>query len=652
MKIPEVKEEIVAEAENKVARIAKDYARGLMRDEERYTEVIKTWDAATDSVAKALISSGKEDKFNPIWMMADSGARGSIDQIKQLSGMRGLMVNPQGKKIEVPVKSCYKKGLNVLEYFISSHGGRKGLADTALKTADSGYLTRRLVDVAQDVIIREDDCCAGKKPRGMKIGAIFNADNQIVESLDDRLVGRFASEDLLHPQTGEVILKCNEFISQEKAKYIAGLTETVSLTSDEIAKCYGRGIAKDIELVAQQPIAKKGEKLTAALRNQMLANGITEIPLYLIEEVAIRSIFTCMAKHGVCAKCYGKNMATTLPVKVGEAVGVIAAQSIGEPGTQLTMRTFHTGGIAATGDITQGLPRVEELFEARKPKGVSTISEIEGTVLVDNTNNMNHIVVRNENSGESKEYDLPYNAELKVKTGDKILPGTQLNAGPKDPQKILAIVGFRAVQEYILEQVQSVYRSQGVEINDKHVEVIVRQMLRKIKVEDAGGTDMLPSELVDIFRFEQENEKTIEEGGIPATGKRILLGITKASLATESFLSAASFQETSKVLTDAAIKNKRDYLMGLKENVIIGKLIPAGTGLKQYRDCNPVLLSSYTDSASQSDSEEPASDLDEDYDESEELETEGKDLDEDLGDLDEDSSEETDPEGSDTDPEE
>ena len=600
MKIPGAKDGIIEESEKKVAKIAKNYQRGLMREEERYTEVIKAWDDATDKVAKALTQQGKEDKFNPIWMMADSGARGSIDQIKQLAGMRGLMVNPQGKKIEVPVKSCYKKGLSVLEYFISSHGGRKGLADTALKTADSGYLTRRLVDVAQEVIIREEDCCAGKKPRGIVISAITNADNQIVESLDDRLTGRFASEDVVHPLTGEVIVKCNEFITQDSAKYIAGLTETVSIAADvpeqTLAKYYGRGIAKDVEPVSQQPIAKKGEKLTADMRRQMLENGITEVPLFLIEKVAIRSVFTCTVKHGVCAKCYGKNMATTLPIKIGEAVGVIAAQSIGEPGTQLTMRTFHTGGIAATGDITQGLPRVEELFEARKPKGVSTISEIDGTVLVDNSNNMNHIVIRNDVTGESKEYDLPYNAELKVRTGDKVQPGAQLNAGPKDPQKILSIVGFRAVQEYILEQVQSVYRSQGVEINDKHVEVIVRQMLRKIKVENAGTTDMLPGELVDIFRFEQENEKAIENGGIPASGKRILLGITKASLATESFLSAASFQETAKVLTDAAIKTKRDYLMGLKENVIIGKLIPAGTGMKQYRDCSPVLLSSYVDS--------------------------------------------------------
>ncbi len=600
MKIPESKENIVSKAEETVARIAKNYARGLMREEERYAAVINAWDNATDEVAKALTKQGKEDKFNPIWMMADSGARGSIDQIKQLSGMRGLMVNPQGKKIEVPVKSCYKKGLSVLEYFISSHGGRKGLADTALKTADSGYLTRRLVDVAQDVIVREDDCCAGKKPRGMKIRAIMNADDQIVESLEDRLIGRFASEDVVNPLTGEVIVRTNEFITQEKAKYIAGLTETVSIgadvPADRLASYYGRGIAADVEPVAMQPIAKKGEKLTADLRRQMLENGITEIPLYVIEEVSIRSIFTCMSKHGVCAKCYGKNMATTHPIKVGEAVGVIAAQSIGEPGTQLTMRTFHTGGIAATGDITQGLPRVEELFEARKPKGVSTISEIDGVVLVDNSHNTNHIVIRNETTNEVKEYDLPYNAELKVKTGDKVQPGTQLNAGPKDPQKILSIVGFRAVQEYILEQVQSVYRSQGVEINDKHVEIIVRQMLRKIKVENAGSTDLLPGELVDLFHFEQENEKAIETGGVPASGKRILLGITKAALATESFLSAASFQETAKVLTDAAIKNKRDYLMGLKENVIIGKLIPAGTGLKQYRDCSPVVLANYASS--------------------------------------------------------
>ena len=597
MKIPESKEGIVKKAEATVAKISKKYSRGLMREEERYTAVINTWDNATDEVAKALTQQGKEDKFNPIWMMADSGARGSIDQIKQLAGMRGLMVNPQGKKIEVPVKSCYKKGLSVLEYFISSHGGRKGLADTALKTADSGYLTRRLVDVAQDVIVLEDDCCAGRKPQGMKIRAIINEDNQIVESLDDRLTGRFASADVRNPLTQEIIVKSNEFITADKAKYIVGLVETVSVAEDvpkeRLAKYYGRGIAKDIEPVAQQPIAKKGEKLTEEIRAKMLENGITEVTLYLIEEVSIRSIFTCAAKHGVCAKCYGKNMATTRPIKVGEAVGVIAAQSIGEPGTQLTMRTFHTGGIAATGDITQGLPRVEELFEARKPKGVSTLSEIEGVVEIDRSHNTNHIVIRNTGNGDVKEYDLPYNAELKVKDGEKVYPGTQLNAGPKDPQKILSIVGFRAVQEYILEQVQTVYRSQGVEINDKHVEIIIRQMLRKIKVEDPGDTDMLPGEQVDQYLFEQECDKAIENGKRPAIGKRILLGITKASLATESFLSAASFQETSRVLTDAAIHNKRDYLRGLKENVIIGKLIPAGTGLKQYRDCSPTVLNSY-----------------------------------------------------------
>ncbi len=537
MKVPGEKEEIVSKAEEQVAKIAKKYSRGLLKEEERYHAVIDVWDDATDKVATLLKKQGEMDKFNPIWMMADSGARGSIDQIKQLSGMRGLMVNPQGKKIEVPVKSCFRNGLNVLEYFISSHGGRKGLADTALKTADSGYMTRRLVDVAQEVIIREEDCCVGKKPRGMVVAAIYDEAGRLIESLEERLKGRFASADVINPATGEIIVACNEFITEDKAKDIC-------------------------------------------------AAGITK--------VSIRSVFTCNSRYGVCAKCYGKDMATTRPAKVGEAVGVIAAQSIGEPGTQLTMRTFHTGGIAATGDITQGLPRVEELFEARKPKGVATLSEVQGVVDINNDDGMNHIIIKDAATGEvNKEYVLPFNAELKVKKGDRVEPGTQLSLGSVNPQDILRISGVKGVQDYILEQVQSVYRGQGVDINDKHVEIIVRQMIRKVRIEDSGTTPMLPGELVDMFQFEEQNEKAIMEGGIPATAKRVLLGITKASLATESFLSAASFQETARVLTDAAIKNKKDYLIGLKENVIIGKLIPAGTGIKNYKNLSPQFVANF-----------------------------------------------------------
>ena len=548
MKIPEEKAEIVSGAENQVAKISKMFARGLLKEEERYHAVISAWDDATDKVADLLKKQGASDKFNPIWMMADSGARGSIDQIKQLSGMRGLMVNPQGKKIEVPVKSCFRNGLSVLEYFISSHGGRKGLADTALKTADSGYLTRRLVDVSQDVIIREEDCSAGKRPRGTYIKAICAADGSPIESLEDRLTGRFAAEDITD-ENGEVIVPCNEMISELNAKKIASLPKYGSEQS---------------------------------------------------QGVYIRSIFNCTTRYGVCAKCYGKNMATTLPIKIGEAVGVIAAQSIGEPGTQLTMRTFHTGGIAATGDITQGLPRVEELFEARKPKGVATICEFKGIINVDDRDNLKHVKVIDEDTGaELKEYELPFNAELKVATGDRVNPGALLNGGSVNPQDIIRVEGVKGVQDYILEQVQSVYRSQGVDINDKHVEIIVRQMLRKVRIENAGTTEMLPGQLVDMFTFEEQNEKTIKNGGVPATAKRVLLGITKAALATDSFLSAASFQETSRVLTEAAICTKRDPLIGLKENVILGKLIPAGTGMKEYKNVSVQATGGYRDSLAQ-----------------------------------------------------
>ena len=539
MHIPDAKNGMIADAEKKVETIEKKFARGLLKEEERYNAVVGVWKETTDAVTAELRKDA--DDFNPIWMMANSGARGSIDQIKQLAGMRGLMVNPQGKMIEIPVKSCFREGLTVLEYFISSHGGRKGLADTALKTADSGYLTRRLVDVSQDVIVREDDCCAGKKPRGMKISAIVGPNGEI-ESLHDRLVGRFVSEDVVNPATGEVIVPVNEMITEEKA--------------DEI-----------------------------------VAAGI--------KEVSIRSVFTCTSRHGVCAKCYGKNMATGQPIQVGEAVGTIAAQSIGEPGTQLTMRTFHTGGIAATGDITQGLPRVEELFEARKPKGVATLCEVGGIAYVSEQDNQKHIVIRDEITGtQKKEYVLPFNAELKIKHGDKVEPGTQLNGGSVNPQDILRIQGVKGVQDYILHEVQSVYRSQGVDINDKHVEIIVRQMMRKVRIENCGDTEMLPGELVDMFTFEDENEKTIQNGGRPATAKRVLLGITKAALSTDSFLSAASFQETARVLTEAAIKSKVDPLIGLKENVIIGKLIPAGTGVRDYKNMSPQLVTGHRESDS------------------------------------------------------
>ncbi len=537
MKIPPEKQAIIENAENEVGKIAKKYARGLLNEEERYGAVIAQWDAATDKVASLLKAQGEQDKFNPIWMMADSGARGSIDQIKQLAGMRGLMVNPQGKKIEVPVKSCFRNGLSVLEYFISSHGGRKGLTDTALKTADSGYLTRRLVDVSHEIIVREEDCCAGRKPQGMKVRAIYDIVGKEIEGLKSRILGRFAAEDIVHPETGEILVNMNQFIDEKEASAICDAG---------------------------------------------------------ISEVSIRSIFGCSSRFGVCAKCYGKNMATTLPEQVGEAVGTIAAQSIGEPGTQLTMRTFHTGGIAATGDITQGLPRVEELFEVRKPKGCATVCEVDGIVSIDDSDGSKHIKITDEKTGElKKEYTLSFNAEIKVKEGDKVTPGVLLNAGSVYPQDILRVQGVKGVQDYILEQVQSVYRSQGVEINDKHVEIIVRQMLKKVRIENAGDTNLLPGELVDMVTFQDESAKAMANGGRPALAKRVLLGITKAALATDSFLSAASFQETSRVLTEAAIRTKRDYLVGLKENVIIGKLIPAGTGTKAYKSVTPQYIGSY-----------------------------------------------------------
>ena len=526
MKVPESKKQIIEEAEKEVIKIEKQYKHGYLTNEERYNNVVSIWKDATDAVTKAVKEGFEADKLNPIWMMADSGARGNMGQIRQLAGMRGLMSDPTGKTIELPVKASFREGLSVLEYFISSHGGRKGLADTALKTADSGYLTRRLVDVAQEVIIREEDC--GDK-KGTLVSAIKGDKDGIIEPLRDRIAGRYSVKDIVDPKTGEVIVPADTMISEDQAA--------------------------DIEKA-----------------------GITE--------VYIRSVLSCKSKVGVCAKCYGRDMSSRDRVKLGEAVGTIAAQSIGEPGTQLTMRTFHTGGVATSDDITQGLPRVEELFEARRPKGVAVISDISGTVEVVEKGNKKDVIVRGEN-GDEKTYNIPFTSHLVVKTGDKVTPGSSLTKGPIYPQDMLRTRGVKGVQDYLTKEVQSAYRLSGVEINDKHIEVIVRQMLRKVKIENQGSTTMLPDDLVDIFRYEDENDKVLENGGVPATAKRTLLGITKASLATESFLAAAAFQETAKVLTEAAIKNKVDQLVGLKENVIIGKLIPAGTGLKAYKNLTP-----------------------------------------------------------------
>ena len=534
MHIPASKKGWLEKAEERVfgeGGIDEMYNEGILTDEERYKLVVNVWRETTDYVAKDLETA--MDKFNPIWMMSDSGARGSMAQIRQLSGMRGLMTDPSGKTIELPVKACFREGLSVLEYFISSHGGRKGLADTALKTADSGYLTRRLVDVSHDVIIREEDC--GDK-QGVWVSALMGTtEGEVIEKLEDRIAGRYAIGDVVHPETGEVLALDDTMITEEQASLIA----------------------------------KAG-----------------------IEKVHVRSVLTCKSKQGVCAKCYGKNMATCGSVELGEAVGIIAAQSIGEPGTQLTMRTFHTGGVATAEDITQGLPRVEELFEARQPKGKATLCECNGKVVsIEARQGKQVITVFDETAKEGtkeqyREYDVPYTSRLRVSEGSTIKIGERLTEGSIYPQDLLRIKGIKDVQEYLVKEVQSVYRLQGVEINDKHVEIIVRQMMRKVKVEDSGDTSLLPGQIVDIFNFEDENAATLEQDGRPAAGKRILLGITKASLATDSFLSAASFQETSRVLTDAAIKNKIDPLSGLKENVIIGKLISAGTGMSIYRNCD------------------------------------------------------------------
>ena len=519
MVIPEVKAKHIKETEEKIENILKQYKRGLISDEERYNSVIACWNEASEIITQALISN--LDRFNPVYMMSQSGARGNINQIKQLAGMRGLMADTSGKTIEVPIKANFREGLNVMEFFISTHGARKGLADTALRTADSGYLTRRLVDVSQDVIVREIDCGTRK---GIEVGDVKDG-NEIIEELSERLVGRYPAGNIIHPETGEILVPADKMITEQDA-------------------------------------------------NKIVKSGM--------RKVKIRSVLTCHSEYGVCAKCYGANLATGEECNVGEAVGIIAAQSIGEPGTQLTMRTFHTGGVAGD-DITQGLPRVEELFEARKPKGLAIISEINGTVKIVESKKKREVVVTS-NEGEAKSYLIPYGSRIKVMDGDLVEAGDELTEGSVNPHDILKIKGINGVQAYLLHEVQRVYRLQGVDINDKHIEVIVRQMLRKVKVDDAGDTSLLPGGLVDVFDFEEENARIIAEGKRPAVGKRALLGITKASLATESFLSAASFQETTRVLTEAAIKGKIDPLVGLKENVIIGKLIPAGTGMSRYKD--------------------------------------------------------------------
>ena len=519
MVVPEEKEKLLSEAEEAVDRYERSYRRGLISDEERYERVIEIWSKTTEKVTDALM--GGLDTLNNIAIMATSGARGSKNQIRQLAGMRGLMANASGRTVEIPIKSNFREGLSVLEFFISTHGSRKGLADTALRTADSGYLTRRLVDVSQDVIIREQDCGTDE---GLLVKA-FKDGREVIEELFDRIEGRYAFEDIVDPNTQEVIVKTNDLITEDLAE---------------------------------------------------------KIVLLGIEEVRIRSALSCKTRHGVCSRCYGRNLATGTSVNEGEAVGIIAAQSIGEPGTQLTMRTFHTGGVAGA-DITQGLPRVEELFEARKPKGLAIITEIAGTVTINESRRKKEVIVT-AGDGEARNYNIPYGSRVKVKPGVFVEAGDELTEGSVNPHDILRVKGVLGVQSYIIKEVQRVYRLQGVDISDKHVEVIVRQMLNKVKIEDAGDSNLLPGALINIFEFEEENKRVELEGGRTAEGRRVLLGITKASLATESFLSAASFQETTRVLTEAAIKGKEDHLIGLKENVIIGKLIPAGTGMRRYKD--------------------------------------------------------------------
>ncbi len=529
MTVPEAKKQILDNAENTIEKIAKNFRRGLLTEEERYKAVIETWKAADDDITVALMKG--LDKYNNIFMMADSGARGSDKQIKQLAGMRGLMADTSGRTIELPIKSNFREGLDVLEYFISAHGARKGLSDTALRTADSGYLTRRLVDVSQELIIREVDCCAGTDEiPGMDIRGFMDG-KEVIETLEERITGRYSCE-TIYDDNGEIIVKANHMITPKRAARI----------------------------VNTKAIIEQGDKAS----------------------VKIRTILTCKSHIGICAKCYGANMATGDAVQVGEAVGIIAAQSIGEPGTQLTMRTFHTGGVAGD-DITQGLPRVEELFEARKPKGLAIISEFAGRVTLKDTKKKREVIVTNNESGESKAYLIPYGSRIKVMDGQELEAGDELTEGSVNPHDILKIKGVRSVQDYMIQEVQRVYRLQGVEINDKHIEVIVRQMLKKVRIENNGDSSFLPGTMVDALEYEDEVKRLTEEGLEPPEGKQVMLGITKAALATNSFLSAASFQETTKVLTEAAIKGKVDPLIGLKENVIIGKLIPAGTGMKRYR---------------------------------------------------------------------
>jgi len=519
MEIPQVKYKYIKETEKKVDNITKQYRRGFITDEERYNSVIRLWTETGEKVTKALISGLNE--FNPLYIMSHSGARGNENQIKQLAGMRGLMFDTSGKIIEIPIKSNFREGLNVLEFFISSNGARKGLADTALRTADSGYLTRRLVDVSQDVIIRQEDC---KTDKDIEVKAIYDS-GEIIETLKERIIGRYTIGEILHPETNEVIVGKDTYIDD--------------ILADEVAE-----------------------------------SGI--------KKVRIRSVLTCKTRNGICTKCYGMNLASTSPINAGEAVGIVAAQSIGEPGTQLTMRTFHTGGIAGD-DITQGLPRVEELFEARKPKGLAIITEIAGKVSVEETKKKKEVIITNEETKEAKAYVIPYGSRISVNSGDDVIIGDEITEGSVNPHDILRIKGINGVHKYITAEVQKVYRMQGIDINDKHIEIIVRQMLGKVKVEEPGDTDLLPGSYVGYLDFIDKNKKAEEEGNELAIGERVLLGITKASLATDSFLSAASFQETTRVLTDAAIKGKVDPLRGLKENVIIGKLIPAGTGMSEYR---------------------------------------------------------------------
>ncbi|NLW39946.1 MAG: DNA-directed RNA polymerase subunit beta' [Tissierellia bacterium] len=521
--VPKKKAELIGEAEEEVDKFEKSYRRGLISDEERYERVIEIWNETTEKITEALMD--ELDHMNNIFIMAHSGARGSKNQIRQLAGMRGLMASATGKTIEIPIKSNFREGLTMLEFFISTHGSRKGLADTALRTADSGYLTRRLVDVSQDVIVREEECGTDQ----YLVARAFKDGNEVIEDLKDRIVGRYSAEDVIHPETNEVIVNKGEMIEEEHAQLIEDAG---------------------------------------------------------IQEVKVRSVLGCKTRHGVCVNCYGRNLATGEPVNVGEAVGTIAAQSIGEPGTQLTMRTFHTGGVAGA-DITQGLPRVEELFEARKPKGLAIISEISGVVRINETRKKKEVIIEADN-GESKTYSINYGSRLKVKPGDYVEAGDEITEGSVNPHDILKIKGVQGVQNYLVKEVQRVYRLQGVDIADKHIEIIVRQMLGKVKIEEPGDTEFLPGSLVSLHDFEDTNKEVMENGGTPAVGRRTLLGITKASLATDSFLSAASFQETTRVLTEAAIKGKVDNLMGLKENVIIGKLIPAGTGMRRYNNIEVV----------------------------------------------------------------